>query len=117
MRCTVDDLPEVQILSDIGFLTGRDYGDGTDPDLHNRTFMFRPTSNPYEAGDAWTTDHETPNLCFYPTGLEVAWDEEVFDLNFQEVRMSRPVSVPDLRGIMRICIQSLIDDLAGGDLQ
>lgn len=114
MLCTIGDLPEAEVLSDIGFLVGPDDGYGPDPTLHNGTFMFRPSSDHFLAGEAWTTDREKPNLCFYPTGLEVSWEDGDLDLDFQEVRTNRPVSVPDIRRVMRICIQSLIDGFAGG---
>lgn len=108
-------LTEIDVLSDIARMDPCGYaGEGgirmESGSIINGTFLFRPLRTAIRR----TSDaalKETPNFCFLPTGFEMVWEN---DGTIRHINMNRDVDAMDVKRILRLCIQSVLDDIDGG---
>ncbi len=57
--------------------------------------------HPFYWGDGVNPESILPNFAFKPTGLEVTWSKDPL----RDAQMNQPLSLSELRHIVRLCIE------------
>lgn len=113
LQCDLDDLPELAVLRQIASLNPPSAEEGhtilSGPKgICNRTFFIHETDSRDTLMMAGAARLATPRFCFLPTGFELTLDRRG-----REVVSNRRLGRMDIRRILRICIRSVVDGMAG----